>query len=46
MSDNSDLKIAINVLQKMIADAIAKGDKQKVQQLDGVLKLVNIERKE
>jgi len=46
MSDNSDLKITINVLQKMIADSIAKGDKQKVQQLDRVLKLVNIERKE
>ncbi len=42
--DKLYLDITVEVIQKMIADAVAKGDKKIVNQLDGTLKLVIIER--
>ena len=42
--DKLYLDITVEVIQKMIADAVAKGDKKTVKQLDGTLKLVIIER--
>ena len=42
--DKLYLDITVEVIQKMIADAVAKGDKKIVKQLDGTLKLIFIER--
>ena len=42
--DKLYLDITVEVIQKMIADAVAKGNKKTVKQLDGTLKLVIIER--
>jgi len=42
--DRLYLDITVEVIQKMIADAIAKGNKKVVKQLDDVLKLIIKER--
>jgi len=42
--DKLYLDITLEVLQKMIADAVAKGNKITVKQLDDALKLVVVER--
>ena len=42
--DKLYLDITVEVIQKMIADAVAKGDKKIVKQLDGTLKLVVADR--
>jgi len=44
--DRLYLDITVEVIQKMIADAIAKGNKKVVKQLDDVLKLITNERDE
>ena len=42
--DRLYLDITVEVIQKMIADAVAKGNKKVVKQLDDVLKLIIKER--
>ena len=42
--DKLYLDITVEVIQKMIADAVGKGDKKTVKQLDGTLKLVVADR--
>ena len=44
--DRLYLDITVEVIQKMIADAVAKGNKKVVKQLDDVLKLITNERNE
>jgi|TARA_B100000900_G_scaffold201921_1_gene171171 hypothetical protein len=44
--DRLYLDITVEVIQKMIADAVAKGNKKVVKQLDDVLKLITNERDE
>ena len=42
--DRLYLDITVEVIQKMIADAVTKGNKKVVKQLDDVLKLIIRER--
>tara|TARA_R100001463_G_scaffold43605_4_gene91014 strand:+ start:481 stop:702 length:222 start_codon:yes stop_codon:yes gene_type:complete len=42
--DKLYLDITVEVIQKMIADAVAKGNKKVVKQLDDTLKLVIADR--
>jgi hypothetical protein len=42
--DRLYLDITVEVIQKMIADAVAKGNKKAVKQIDDVLKLIIKER--
>ena len=44
--DRLYLDITVEVIQKMIADAVTKGNKKVVKQLDDVLKLITNERDE